>query len=161
METISELVDRLRKEGGDAGIFFRALSLSDWDYKVYTDHEGWTIKQLLAHFIAAEKGFWELIPSVVDGGKGAPVEFNIDEYNHQSVSKMDYLPPDFLLQEFLLTRRETIRIVQSFTEDDLYKVGRHPFLGSASVRDMIKLIYNHNRLHLRDAWRSIKNLYVR
>jgi hypothetical protein len=39
--------------------------------------------------------------------------------------------------------------------DDLAKQGRHPFLGTASLSDMIKLMYMHNQIHIRDIRRML------
>jgi hypothetical protein len=34
---------------------------------------------------------------------------------------------------------------------DLERIGRHPFLGVAPLVEMIKLVYRHNGIHIRDA----------
>ena len=36
------------------------------------------------------------------------------------------------------------------SDSDLEKIGRHPFLGQTTLREMIKMVYLHNQIHIRD-----------
>ena len=47
-------------------------------------------------------------------------------------------------------RQATIKKVRALPDQDLGKMGRHPYLGVASLADIIKLIYRHNQIHQRD-----------
>jgi len=55
-----------------------------------------------------------------------------------------------LLEEYEGLRAATINLVREMSAHDLQKVGRHPFLGLATIEDIIKLIYRHNQIHVRD-----------
>jgi hypothetical protein len=39
-------------------------------------------------------------------------------------------------------------------DPDLAKLGRHPFLGITSLEDIIKMVYRHNQIHMREIRRS-------
>jgi hypothetical protein len=39
---------------------------------------------------------------------------------------------------------------------DLANTGRHPFLGWVAVEDIIKMLYRHDQIHLRDLRRLLK-----
>lgn len=48
-------------------------------------------------------------------------------------------------------------LVASFTEEDLQKQGRHPFLGLTTLAEMVKMVYRHNQIHLRDLRKSLES----
>jgi hypothetical protein len=43
-----------------------------------------------------------------------------------------------------------IKWVSGIDENDLEKIGRHPYLGRTTLREMIKMVYLHNQIHYRD-----------
>jgi hypothetical protein len=55
-----------------------------------------------------------------------------------------------LIDQFKRLRQETIELVLNMNTSDLEKQGRHPFFGMAALEDIIKLIYRHGQIHLRD-----------
>jgi hypothetical protein len=61
-----------------------------------------------------------------------------------------------LLTRFKEYRRKNIDVVENFRSEDLVKTGRHPFLGVAQLEEIIKLIYRHNQIHLRDIRRVLQ-----
>ncbi len=149
-DTASRLAERLETEGMKSLEIFRALSPEQWEITVYTDGSAWTIRQLLAHFVTAENGFLGLIDDIVAGGPGSPEDFDIDLFNESKVSAVGDERPESLLAQYEQVRRATIEKVRSLQDEDLERVGRHPFLGVALLSDIIKLIYRHNQIHQRD-----------
>jgi DinB superfamily len=144
------LSKRLLEEGQKSLSFFRDLPESQRDLMVYSDGSRWSVRQVLAHFVDAENGFTSLIEDVLKGGSGTPEDFNIDMYNERHVARMQDIPFEELLEQFQQYRENNAGIVFRITPEDLDRQGRHPFLGLASLSDMIKLIYRHNQIHLRD-----------
>ena len=144
------LSQRLMEEGQKTANFFRELPESQRDLKVYSEGMQWTVRQVLAHFVDAEDGFASLINNVLQGGTGAPEDFNIDVYNERHIARMQDIPYEKLLEKFQQSRERNARTVSRISLQDLDRQGRHPFLGLASLNDMIKLIYRHNQIHLRD-----------
>lgn len=144
------LAKRLRSEGEKMTAFFAALRDVDWNETVYTEGETWTIRNVLVHFVTAEQGFLKLFPSIVAGGEGASVDFDIDRYNARQQEKAQALTPQELLVQFQAVREEMATWVETLDEADLAKEGRHPFLGETTVEEMIKLVYRHNQIHYRD-----------
>jgi len=47
-------------------------------------------------------------------------------------------------------RAQMVALVASMSTDDLARQGRHPFLGQATLSEMIKMVYRHNQIHYRD-----------
>ena len=54
------------------------------------------------------------------------------------------------MQRYARVRRATVEKVRSIQDPDLERIGRHPYLGMATLTDIIKLIYRHNQIHQRD-----------
>jgi hypothetical protein len=149
-DTTSRLAEKLEAEGAKTLEIFRALLPDQWELTVYTDGSAWTIRQVLAHFVTAEVGILRLIDNIIEGGTGSPENFDINRFNEKEVSAVRDEHPNSLLRKYEQTRRVTIEKVRNLQEEDLVRVGRHPFLGPAPVVDIIKLIYRHNQIHQRD-----------
>jgi uncharacterized damage-inducible protein DinB len=153
VEIAGALAERMRSEGGKVRSFFENMSDEAWNTRVYSDGECWTIRQVLAHFVATEEGFRALIQDILSGGPGAPENFDIDSYNERAVAGLQEETPEDLLTAFTRLREENASLVGVLKPDELEKTGRHPFLGITSMEDIIKLIYRHNQIHLRDVRR--------
>ena len=149
-ESSEFLAERLRSEGDKTISFFSGLDSSQWQATVYTEGETWTVRNVLAHFVTAEKGFVNIFSSIRDGGLGVSEEFDIDRYNASQQKKTRDLTPEELLDQFKLTRAQMISFVGSLSEADLSRQGRHPYLGNTTLLEMIKMVYRHNQIHYRD-----------
>jgi uncharacterized damage-inducible protein DinB len=154
-ETPQRLVERLSDEGRKSVDFFKDLSPDQWEHPVYSEGSCWSVRQVLAHFVSAERAFGRLIQDVLDGGEGAPEGFDIDRFNEGQVSKMGGLSPRDLLTKFEESRQASVELVERMQTADLSRVGRHPFLGQAALGDIIKLLYRHNQIHQRDIRKSL------
>lgn len=149
-ESPAFLADRLRVEGDKTFNFFSGLSPDQWKLEVYTEDQVWTIRSVLAHYLTAEKGFIKIFSNIRDGGPGASSDFDIDRYNASQQKKTGELEPIELLEQFRDVRSQMIELVSTFSDADLEKQGRHPFLGQTTLAEMIKMVYRHNQIHFRD-----------
>ncbi len=151
MSAIKKLVERLRAEGEKTEAFFRELTPEQLARVIYTDGAEWRVHDVLAHITQAEDSVRRLIEGIVQGrSPGAPEDFDLDGYNRRKVKELSALSREELLREFRTRRERTIAMVAAFSEGDLAKEGRHPFLGWAKVEDMLKLMYRHIQIHQRD-----------
>jgi len=149
-ERKTQIIERLKSEGAETLTFFRDLPAESWSMQVYDIGPEWDVREVLCHFVAAETSLTELFRRIIASGEGVADDFDIDRWNNSKVSKMKDMPPDGLAMEFEKRRGATIAWAQTLSEDDLDKVGRHPFLGMDKVENMLKLLYRHNMLHQRD-----------
>lgn len=149
-DTPQFLADRLYEDGQKTRQFFDSLSSDQWQTSVYSEGSQWTIRQVLAHFVSSEISFTRLIESILAGGPGAPEDFNIDEYNERKVLQLQSASTSELLLQYQQARQRNVELVSGLSQIDLTIEGRHPFLGVVPLTDMIKLIYRHNQIHLRD-----------
>jgi len=144
------LAERLKKEGEKVVANFVALSDEQWQREVYTEGATWTIRSVLAHFVTSERGLLKLFKDIREGGVGASEDFSIDHYNARQQQKTKDLTPRELLAQFAEVRADTAEWVSGLSQDDLAKEGRHPFLGQVQLVEMLRMIYLHNQIHIRD-----------
>lgn len=144
------LAKRLRSEGEKTTAFFAGLDEADWNQTVYTEGGEWTIRNVLVHFVTAEQAFLKLFPSIIDGGEGVSKDFDLDRYNARQQEKAQKLSPQELLVQFQDIRIKMAAWAETLSAEDLQKEGRHPFLETTTLEEMIKLVYRHNQIHYRD-----------
>lgn len=151
------LVQRLYAEGEKVAAFFEGLSGDDWEKTVYADGEVWTLHHLLRHFVSSEFSMAQLVRAIVAGGSGASEDFDIDRFNRHKVAQLAGYSTTELLAQLRKARAATVTLVQQLAPEDLQKRGRHPFLGVTTVEEILKLIYRHQQIHLRDV-RKIRGI---
>ena len=149
------LVERLSTEGQKSLSFFQNLSPDQLETTVYTEGSSWTVQQVLAHFVSSEKGFYRLVENIQTGGSGTAEDFDIDVYNERKVADLRDISTSELMDQFSEARQRTVELVSEMDQSDLEKQGRHPFLGMATLADIIKLIYRHNQIHIREVRKVI------
>jgi hypothetical protein len=148
--TPSQLADRLKTEGEKTVEFFKSIPADKWTEQIYTDGENWTIHQILTHLTQAEDSVIRLVAHVVGGGAGAPEGFDLNAYNHRKVHELESETPEHLIAQFSNRRARTVAFVAKLKAADLEKIGRHAFLGLASIEEMLKTMHLHTQLHRRD-----------
>jgi DinB superfamily len=154
-ETPERLAERLANENQKTLEFFRALSPEQWDCVVYPQGPVWTARHLLAHFVSAEQAIMRLVEDIYAGGTGAPEDFDIDGFNASEVADWVKRPQRELLDNFDRSRQACVALVKKMQPLDLAKSGRHPFLGWVTLEDIIKMLYRHDQIHLRDLRRLL------
>jgi hypothetical protein len=151
-----QIVKRLAEEGAKAAEFFRGLPPAAWEQQVYTTGGLWRVREVLCHFVSTEAVLAYYGRDILAGGPGAPEDLVIDEFNETQVGGMAEREPAGLIEEFEQRRTETVTMVQGMTESDFDRVGRHPWFGKAPLEDMLKLVYRHTMIHLRDVRRALE-----
>jgi hypothetical protein len=149
-ESNNGLAAKLMSEGEKTKAFFVALSHETWLKPIYTDGAQWNARETLAHLIQSEASLRKLFQQVVAGGEGAPIDFDIERFNREHTGRLENLSRDELLQRYADERRATVDFANGLTSEQLTLRGRHPAMGDSSVEDMLKMIYLHNSMHVRD-----------
>jgi len=155
VDTPALLANRLTQEGDKTIAFFRVISPSGWDQLVYNEGAKWNVQHILAHFVTTEKAVSILTTDIMAGGSGAPDNFDINSFNEKEVVALKNLSPEDLLNQLSALRLTNIRIVSGINPGDLVKTGKHPYFGSAALIDIIKLLYRHHQIHIRDIRRVL------
>ena len=154
-DTPQRLAQHLSDEGEKVCAFYNGLTPQQWQVQVYSEGGRWTTRQILAHFDITETNITWLIQDILRGGGGAPEKFDLDAFNERTVAALKNLAPGELVSHFAAHRQKTADLVRQLPAEDLVKTGRHPFLGIAPLVDIIKLLYLHNQVHLRDIRRIL------
>ena len=145
-----DLAEKLKSEGERILGIFSRLTDAQWEIKVYTEGTVWTVRDVLSHFVTSERGLVKLFEQIRSGGTGVPDDFSIDRYNASQQEKTKELRQHELLEQYKTVRTNSVAWVSGLEESDLEISGRHPFLGQTTLREMIKMLYLHNRIHYRD-----------
>ena len=156
MHEITGLVEKLKSEGEKIHAIFSALTDSQWNSEVYTEGATWTIHNVLSHLVTSERGLLKLFEQIRQGGEGASLDFSIDRYNASMQARSKDLTPTELLEQYNEIRANSIGWVSGLKEEELEIKGRHPFLGTTTIREMIKMLYIHNQTHYRDMKKILK-----
>jgi hypothetical protein len=116
----------------------------------------WRVSQLLVHFVSAETQLLALTQEVAGGGLGAAPDFDIDRFNADEQNRLEGQSLPILFDRLRDARRQTIEWVKTLGTEQLDKIGQHPALGTVSVETMIKAIYGHQLIHMRDLTRLLE-----
>ncbi len=130
--------------------FYKDLNANQLEMMVYSEDPGWTVQQVLAHFITIERTMQWLFKDILAGGPGSPEDFDVDRFNLTQPRKLDGLSLYELFEKFQSVRRDTIALVDGMEDKDLDREGRHAFHGHGKLERFIVWAYEHSCLHLDD-----------
>ena len=150
------ILKRLQEEGLKTAAYFRTLSEGDLAQVVYTSGPRWRARDILAHFVSAERTLLMYGRQMLAGGSGAPDDFVIDDFNAIQVAGLRDAAPGALVTQFEIARAATADMVAGMADADFDRIGRHPWFGRAPMEQMLKLVYRHNMLHERDVRRALE-----
>ena len=155
-EQIDLLMRKLCEEGEALAARLAALPPEAWERPVYGEGQAWTVRDVLAHLVSAERGHQQLIADVAGGGPGSPPDFSVDTYNRTHVAALADRTPADLLADLRSVRADSVAQVSRLTDDDLARRGNHPALGpDTALADFVRIIFMHGKLHLRDLTRAL------
>src|ERR1051325_866005 len=108
MSEVTELAEKLKAEGEKMVSIFSGIRDDQWSHEVYTEGTTWTIRNILAHFVTAERGLVKLFEQIRQGGAGAATDFSIDRYNAAMQERTRDLTPHELLEQYKQVRANSI-----------------------------------------------------
>lgn len=156
MSDLSDLAARLSAEGQKFLDYVLTFQEHDWSKPVYSEEDQtWDVRMALAHLVTSERGLVALFETIRQGAPGASEAFSIDRYNADQQEKTRSLTPGQLLGEFRAVREDTVAWVLRLQPHELEISGRHPFLGQSVLREMIKMLVLHQKLHTRDIQKAL------
>ena len=144
------VIAELKKNEEEIIALYRGSNSEQLGMMVYQEDPGWTMQQVLAHFITIERSMQWLFKDIMAGGPGSPEDFDVDRFNLTQPRKLDGLSLNELIAKFLSVRRATIELVEGMDDKDLDREGRHAFHGHGKLERFVVWAYEHARLHLDD-----------
>lgn len=144
------LISKLSKNRIKTLDFFNSLSPEEWQLITYSEGEAWTVMHVMTHIAQSEKHLGVLIKQIVDTGLGVPEDFDVDRFNQKIINESAESSAAQLMKDFDSYRKKNMEIFGSFKEEELDKIGYHPYFGNTRVEEMIKMLMIHIHLHIRD-----------
>jgi hypothetical protein len=144
------LLKRLTEEGQKTLTFFGGLNTAQLGQQVYGDGPQWHVSDILAHLALAESLFAHYNREVLNGGLGAPEDFNINGFNAEHTPDGRAATAAESLAKFQAARAQTIALVEQMQDSDFERRAYHPYLGHTSLEQILKVLYRHTMLHERD-----------
>lgn len=155
-EELVHIRRRLSDEGEKTVAYFESLSPGDWEQQIYQTGSEWRVREILAHFVSAERAYQKYLDDVLQGGKGAPDDMDIDEFNEIEVPTIQGSPAE-LIEEFKQVRIDTINLTDSLDEADLTRIANHPWFEEKEISWYLKLLYRHNTMHRMDIRKVLRS----
>jgi uncharacterized damage-inducible protein DinB len=127
-----------------------------WDEQVYSDGPAWTARQLLIHMAEAEHGLFGQMRSIVETGESTvPDDFDVDRYNRRSVEKRAEMTVAEARESLERDRAAMLAWLDTLTDADLEKTGRHPVIGVIPIDMYVRVIARHQKDHTADIARAL------
>lgn len=155
-ERSQALADKLLVEGERMLTAFRELPASTWQLPVYSEGPAWKVRDVFEHLILSEQSLLRLFQRIMDSGEGIAESFSTDQFNAEHTGELAALSRDDILQRYAQMRQLTADFTRQLSDAQLAIRARHPALGMAALEDMLKLIYVHHTMHLRDIRRQTR-----
>lgn len=129
--------------------------------KVSSHAEAWTILEVAKHLYVSEDGMVQLMQRIKDHSDpntlpGVPEDFDRDRYNKRQVQKLEQLTKADILTKMSDSRKNFVSFVQSLSEEDLSKKGRHASLNVLSIEEICKIIPTHELEHIQKMENALK-----
>jgi uncharacterized protein (TIGR03083 family) len=155
-EELLRIKRRLVENGDKTLAYFETLEPEHWQQQVYTTGSCWNVRHVLTHFACTEHALVRLMQDSLGDGSGVPGDFNIDAFNEHEVSEREGSSRKQLIDDFRQARAASVSFVEGLSPEDLARRAGHPWFGEMQVLDMLKLMYRHNMIHLRDVRKALE-----
>lgn len=157
-ERAGDLIQKLERGLIKSKEIFDALTPEQWGMPIFDEPDSWTMRDLVAHFIATEAVLLQIAQDIAAGGEGTPEGMQLDTWNREQVDRMAGVDLAQLLSRMDASRQKTIDWLQGVDDTILNLEGRHPTLGTTNVEMVVFSIYAHQLLHMREISPKFKSL---
>jgi len=124
-----------------------SLSQEQWEQQIQDEDQLWTVRQIVAHLVSAQKGMSTQIVNISQDKNLVPEDFDLNRWNQSQVKKsVERTPHELMtaLQEDFERLKETVK---HFTDAELDKRGRHGSLRIMSVEEIARTVGEHDVDH--------------
>ncbi len=146
LKDLEPIADKLNEERGILNRTLDEIS-ENQAAEIHVTPE-WTIKDAVAHLVGAERGMTRIARGAARGeNPQLPEGYNNDVYNSRQVTKRREQSLAQVRAELDASRAELMALLDSITPEQLVLCGEHPLSGSVSLKDLLVIIYSHERTH--------------
>lgn len=146
------IVGKLTAVRADFLTYMAGLDGAGWETAVFSEEttEPWNVTDVVRHLADAEWGMTGLMMNIQSGKGGVPEDFDTNKWNSRSVAKRKAKTPAELLDEMAQNRQRLFAFLDTLSDDDWAKEGRHASLNIYSIEQICHVIADHESLHLQN-----------
>jgi uncharacterized damage-inducible protein DinB len=126
-----------------------------WETVIYAEGVGWTVRQIAAHLVDAERGHFTQANNIAEGRDIIPEDFDIERYNASRTAKNQDKTPAESRADLETVRAQIIAWLDELDKEKLDRRGRHATLQIMTVHDILRLASLHERAHAGDIARAL------
>ncbi|HLY28355.1 MAG TPA: DinB family protein [Aggregatilineales bacterium] len=143
----TEVLDTIEAGRQKLNAVLGQLQADDWEKPIQDADQQWTVRQIVAHLVDAQKGMAGQITKINAGTEAIPPDFDLNRWNKRTVEKS----ADKTRQELLAALSEghsaVKQVIESLSENDFQKQGRHSSLRIMTLEEFGKEIGKHEMEH--------------
>lgn len=121
----------------------------------------WSIRDNLAHLADAERAHRRFVRAVLEGRSTRLEGFDLNRWNEEHVARRAGQAVDEILGALRAERQETLAFISTIPPDAWDRQGDHPALGRVSLKQVIRIIGVHERMHLKEIRKVFEKLEIR
>jgi uncharacterized protein (TIGR03083 family) len=141
-ETRQELIDVLN-------------GLTEEQFDLPTNNEGWTVYDLAKHLAGAEGGMEAIAHRILQGHTGVNEGFDLERYNAGNIRRRADKKIPELIEELGQSRIRMLQLLDSVTDEQLNLPGHHPYAGYLDLYGLFVVVYKHERMHIKEIQEAI------
>jgi uncharacterized protein (TIGR03083 family) len=127
-----------------------------WDAPVYSEGAAWNVRQLLMHLAITDQAHNNMVMGFAEGREIVPADFDVERYNRRSVEKRADMTPEQARQSLAESRGALLQWLDGVTDESVYeKTGRHGSMNIYSIRQILRLMGQHEQNHALDIARVL------
>jgi hypothetical protein len=133
----------------------RNLDVAAWSREAKPDD--WTLTEVVCHLRDTEREVHQMQINIFkeQGETFIPRPDTSVWASHRSYSHEDGVAA---LKEFNTARRETMELLKNVAAEDWGSKARHAIFGPTNFLEVVSFIAEHDRLHIQQAWNTLKKL---
>jgi len=132
-------------------------SLTEEQWKYVPTHDDWAVNEIICHLADTEREIHQMQLNLMIQREGA---FIPRPDSGVWASERQYLNIDgkAALMEFAQARIENIKTLKALDENTWNRSARHAIFGPTNFLEVISFMADHDRLHVQQAWKTLKNV---
>ncbi len=150
-----ELQQKLAASRADLLALLTSLQPAHWDVTVFSEGNPWTVNTLVGHLTESERGMSIQIHKTRKGVETIPSDFDLERWNAGLKQRIGTPRPAELLDNLAVTRAKTLEMMDTLTDDDWSRTGRHPSRGLITIKQYYETIHGHELTHTADIKRAL------
>lgn len=145
-----ELKEKLAANRAALFALLQGLTDEQWQTAVFSEETIWTVTDMVRHLEGAERSMIALMAGIQQGGAGAPEDFDLARFNASRIRKAADKQPLELMAAMEKNRADLLVFMDSLTEEDWQKQGRHGSLQIMTIEEICTIIASHEATHTAD-----------